>query len=198
MIKSRKRLTLQWVILTIGIVIALILSGFYYYAKNYGGNYLFDMEEIVGVSDNNPYGIRNDVYTKAVDILDREAKRDSDYNHPEVRNLFLNYVKSRLLANKYFSNEFKVKAIATKSMIMMDCLFNRKMGLIDAQVVEYQDSEIEKVIFNTKDLQLIHQIINTYYFQDSIDKANIIIRQKDPEICKNLMSKVLDEDAYFE
>lgn len=195
MAQGKKRITKKRVLLGVFLFIFLFTFAFLFYAKNYGGNHIFDMKEVNGVADNNPYGIRNDVYTKAIEILDREAIKDPDFKQEKYRNLYFNLIKSQLVSIKHFSYESKAVEANSQGALIMNCFFkNNKEQFISDQIRTIPLGEIQKVILKSNDLELIWQVINSYSYSKSAEKQLILSKQK--WVCDKYEGSILDE-KYF-
>jgi hypothetical protein len=184
------------------IIFLIILIGFFWfvqYSLELGGEYMFDMKTINGVSDNNSYGIRNDVYTYIDNDIKKWSEKHPEFKDPKVRFLILNYEKAELMSIKYFSSKSKVLEAGYQQLMIGECLFKKSdptQEFVYSLISTYGNkTERDKIMIKTKDHELISHIVTSYFNGKTLvpDNRNPLIH---PELCDRYENRVLDDQEF--
>lgn len=153
------------IIFCLGVLLILGLAYWRYveYWKEHAYEKLFNMEEILGKTDNNSYGIRNDVY----DFLVKEefVKWNMD---EKQKNLVLNIAHYDQLMIKNFSNKEKVLKIFPYVLLLIHCDKIEKWphngNSKYREILEkHPDSKIIKDFYNTIGIQNQSEIVSLHW-----------------------------------
>ena len=164
------------------------IGWFLYAASQNGIRDLFNMTEVLGPEYNNPYGIRNDVYTYMKNI---EFKK---WNlGPREQMLLLNYVKLDRLMTKNFHNKENVMELDKIQSTILTCF--DKMKTSDWTYKNfapdyYGPSALLDLIGNTKDRKIVAKIID-HYFSGTI--LYWFDYEKNKQECDQYMEKIYAE-----
>ena len=146
------------------ITILLILGAigwFLYDSSEYGIRDVFNMPEVLGPEDNNPYGIRNDVY----DYVSKTEFKKWNLG-PKEQMLLLNYIKLDRLMTKNFHNKEKILELDKVQTTIISCFIHLRTSdwMEKNHATDYYGpSVLLDLIGNTKDRKIIAKIIDHYF-----------------------------------
>jgi hypothetical protein len=184
------------------LIFLLIVVGIFWFVRHsleHGGEYMFDMKEINGVSDNNPYGIRNDVYTYLDSEINKWATQYPEFKDPKVRFMILNYEKAELMSIKYFSSKSKALEAGYQQLMIMDCLHmnSKNTGKFISDLISHygRTSQMDKIILKSKDHKLISEIVDNYFDGKTLNPDHRS-PEDHPELCDRYETRVLKDEEF--
>lgn len=164
----------KWVLLILILIIGYFLVNYLMFKA---GEYLFkteiiNAEEVKGQTDNNDYGIRNDVY----DVIQKEYIEKMNLNEEEKIILYnFAYIKQKTLEN--FFNESSVIKYKELFNFMLDCHYEKHKNLIN-KIVEYK-GEYYTTVLNTKERKMANLVTERISIKNNNKIKEFVENRKD-------------------
>ena len=188
----------KWIVPVIAILI--LIYCFFDYAKRHGAEHLFNMQEVNGKTDNNPYGIRNELYSYL--IQDMKKSGIKELQEPKVKMLLLNFAKLNSVAVKVFSDRDKSREIALQQSTLAHCLWDtkgKKINVYMSSLISDDQGNLsgfEDLLDKTPDLRLIQRIISSHANGLSLN-SDARSPQIHPELCDKYDSHILEDNEFW-
>jgi hypothetical protein len=154
------------------IIILLLILGYFIldYTLYRAGEYFFkkdiiNAEEVIGKTDNNPYGIRNDVY----DVIQKEYVEKMKLNDEQKTLLYnIAYIDQKLISN--FTDHSNILKYTEIQFKLVDCISEESIDLLN----RLKSTDI-----------YFRSLVNTKARSQAIDITELVFSQNQLEINQN-------------